>query len=1169
MAKTTEYTYEGDGIINSWAVPFAYLKKSHVKVYIDDVEDTTFTWLTDSSVAATSTPADGAIVRVKRVTPRDALDTVLGNSGTFRGNDINNQSRQALYVAEEGYDALVGVLQLDATVNEWDFGSYQSKNIPTPTSDDSAANKAYVDAVAGSATAAAASATAAAASASTASTAATNASNSASAAASSASSASTSASTATTKAAEAAASAASVAGEADAAAASAVTAASEASDAADSATAAASSQSAAAGSATAAAGSASAASTSATNAASSASSASTSASTATTQAGIATTKATEASNSATAAAGSATTASGHATTATTQAGIATTQATAAAASATAAGDSETAAAASATAAGNAQTAAETAQTAAETALDTFDDIWLGSKTSAPTLDNDGNALQQGALYWNSTTDDLWVYNAGAWEVAALPASGAYVPPSDDGAALGSASLKWSDLFLASGAVINFNASDVTLTHALNSLAVGGGDLSLADASFGLNFGSKATTGNDVSKHIDLYGGTYGINITSSTLGLVTGGSYISAYFTGPSGAFHPTSNDSGALGISTHAWSDLFLASGSVINFNAGDVTLTHSANTLTHAGGIFTATWDGAAGTHPVIVKNTTDSSSVGALRIEGDRATPANNDQVYASFYQSNAVGTQKEAVRLTAQLLDVTNTAEYGQFTVSLVEAGSLTTHLALNYLTMKPGVNDQISLGQSGTAWSDLFLASGATIDFNAGDVTLTHVANTLRMNGGNFNIVGGNNVIGWENGVEGGLWLTKTSQYGTAAVQGIDSSFSAAAIALNPAGGDVLFGTTSAVLNDTIINTQKALAVREQNLIVNSTMHFSQENGDTASSATAGPIAYYGADQWWSGWDVSTSTITGGGLYSAGNGPNRELDRWIYLKSTAAVTYGADEYALFSTKVEGLRWRKLGWGASGAKGAKIGFWVYSSNTTGTMCVAFRETGGNYYYVVDVTVNSAATWEWKEVTIPGPTVGTWSAVNTAAVEISFVFGCGSTFGGATTDAWTAGNKVASSNITNFMAGANHEVRATGVFIVPEDVEFPASVSTYGYLMARLKELEIVECRRYFRQSYSDGTQAGTTTATGQIAFNGGGTQSYHNVHIPFDTKMRTGPTVNVISPITGASAKLYNATGAADVNANTATTTINGFILRVNNVSLTDVSLQAHYTANARM
>ena len=47
----------------------------------------------------------------------------------------------------------------------------------------------------------------------------------------------------------------------------------------------------------------------------------------------------------------------------------------------------------------------------------------------------------------------------------------------------------------------------------------------------------------------------------------------------------PTSNDAVALGNTSKSWSDLFLASGGVVNFNNGDVTVTHSANTLTIGG--------------------------------------------------------------------------------------------------------------------------------------------------------------------------------------------------------------------------------------------------------------------------------------------------------------------------------------------------------------------------------------------------------------------------------------------------------------------------------------------------------------------------------------------------------------------------------------------------------
>jgi microcystin-dependent protein len=62
--------------------------------------------------------------------------------------------------------------------------------------------------------------------------------------------------------------------------------------------------------------------------------------------------------------------------------------------------------------------------AAAASYDSFDDRYLGAKASEPALDNDGAALLTGALYWNSTTDGLFLYTGSAWTAAALDASGA-------------------------------------------------------------------------------------------------------------------------------------------------------------------------------------------------------------------------------------------------------------------------------------------------------------------------------------------------------------------------------------------------------------------------------------------------------------------------------------------------------------------------------------------------------------------------------------------------------------------------------------------------------------------------------------------------------------------------------------------------------------------------
>ena len=56
------------------------------------------------------------------------------------------------------------------------------------------------------------------------------------------------------------------------------------------------------------------------------------------------------------------------------------------------------------------------------------------------------------------------------------------------------------------------------------------------------------------------------------------------------------------------------------------------------------------------------------------------------------------------------------------------------LVITASAVRPGSDDLLSIGVSGTAFSDVFLASGAVINFNAGDVTVTHSANTLAFAG---------------------------------------------------------------------------------------------------------------------------------------------------------------------------------------------------------------------------------------------------------------------------------------------------------------------------------------------------------------------------------------------------------------------------------------------------
>ena len=231
---------------------------------------------------------------------------------------------------------------------------------------------------------------------------------------------------ATTKASDAAASAVEAANSATTAATKATQAATSATDAANSATGVAAYATAAQNSATAAATSETNAATSATGAATSATAASASETASgaseTASAASATTATTKASEAAT----SATSASTSASTATTKASEAATSASNAATSETNAATSASTATTKASEASTSASNAATSATNAAASYDDFDDRYLGAKSSAPSTDNDGDALVTGALYFDTSSNAMKVYSGSAWLDAYASLSGALI-----------------------------------------------------------------------------------------------------------------------------------------------------------------------------------------------------------------------------------------------------------------------------------------------------------------------------------------------------------------------------------------------------------------------------------------------------------------------------------------------------------------------------------------------------------------------------------------------------------------------------------------------------------------------------------------------------------------------------------------------------------------------
>lgn len=167
-----------------------------------------------------------------------------------------------------------------------------------------------------------------------------------------------------------------------------------------------------------------------------------------------------------------------------------------------------------------------------------------------------------------------------------------------------------------------------------------------------------------------------------------------------------------------------------VVQFTAADtVTLT-----LTPSVSSVTASQGAAATTPSGTFVNTTDNASVRALRIEGDRATPTAGDGVYASFYLSDSAGNQDEIARIAVVAWDTTSTSEDGEIDFHVVSAGTLAARAVMTATAFRPNANDGMALGTAAVGFSDFFLASGGVINFNSGDVTITHSSGLLSASG---------------------------------------------------------------------------------------------------------------------------------------------------------------------------------------------------------------------------------------------------------------------------------------------------------------------------------------------------------------------------------------------------------------------------------------------------
>lgn len=134
----------GNGSNKLFTFSFSYISKSHVHVYVDGVETTSFTWATSNSIELNSAPANGSVVLIKRITPIDSPIVDFVDGSTLQETDLDLSALQNLYASQETQnDALGGLIQAaDGTL---DAQGKRIKNLAAPASDTDAVTKQYVD----------------------------------------------------------------------------------------------------------------------------------------------------------------------------------------------------------------------------------------------------------------------------------------------------------------------------------------------------------------------------------------------------------------------------------------------------------------------------------------------------------------------------------------------------------------------------------------------------------------------------------------------------------------------------------------------------------------------------------------------------------------------------------------------------------------------------------------------------------------------------------------------------------------------------------------------------------------------------------------------------------------------------------------------------------------
>ena len=313
---------------------------------------------------------------------------------------------------------------------------------------------------------------------------------------------------------------------------------------------------------------------------------------------------------------------------------------------------------------------------------------------------------------------------------------------------------------------------------------------------------------------------------------------------------------------------------------------------------------------------------------------------------------------------------------------------------------------------------------------------------------------------------------------------------------------IVNGTTGITFSDNSIQNTAAIGFR--NRIINGDMRIDQRNAGAA--ITLSTAQQFVVDRW-IGYEDTDGTMTAQRSTTA---PAGFVNSIVYTTGTADSSLGATQFAIAQHIIEGNNVADLGWGTASAATITLSFWVRSS-LTGTFGGSLRNSAANRSYVFTYSISAANTFEYKTITIPGDTTGTWLTTNGIGINIIWGLGVGSTYSG-TAGSWSASNVWSATGATSVIGTAGATWYITGV-----QLEKATTASSFDF---RSFAQELALCQRYYFKTYNTDVTPTTVTGTGALA--GQTVAAGSNcmiISFQFPVSMRASPTVSYVNSTTG--------------------------------------------------